>query len=103
MTRRVTISVPDDVADQLDAIPPRQVSAYVAETLRRRRASDEMRAALAAAGHREFDYEPAESARRLAARAVSPAAREAAVIRLAESTGRPVDEVRADLDRRAAG
>jgi len=103
MTRRVTISVPDDVADQLEAIPPRQVSAYVAEALRRRRASDEMRAALAAAGHRDFAYEPAESARRLAGLSVSPAAREAAVVRLAEAMGRPVDDVRAELDRRAAG
>ena len=36
MTRRVTISVRDDVAEQLDALPARQVSAYVTEALRRR-------------------------------------------------------------------
>jgi predicted CoA-binding protein len=102
MSRRVTISVPDDVADQLDAIPARQVSAYVTEALRRRRASEDMRAALAAAGHREFPYNPEGAARRLADRQVSREVREAAIARLAESLGRPVDDVRAELDRQAS-
>lgn len=102
MSRRVTISVPDDVADQLDAIPARQVSAYVTEALRRRRVSDDMRAALTAAGHREYPYDPEGAARRLAERRVSLEVREAAIARFAESIGRPVDEVRAELDRRAA-
>jgi predicted transcriptional regulator len=101
MSRRVTISVPDDVAEQLDALPARQVSAYVSEALRRRRASDDMRAALAAAGHRESPYDPAGAARRLAERRISPEVREAAIQRLAEATNRTVDEVRAELDRRA--
>ncbi|GII24442.1 hypothetical protein Pme01_40390 [Planosporangium mesophilum] len=97
----MTISVPDDVADQLEAIPARQVSAYVTDALRRRRASDDIRAALFAAGHRDYDYDPEGAARRLANGRVSSEVREAAIARLAESTGRSVDDVRADLDRQA--
>jgi hypothetical protein len=63
-------------------------------------ASDDMRAALAAAGHREFPYDPAGAARRLAERRISPEVREAAIRRLAEGTNRPMDEIRAELDRR---
>jgi hypothetical protein len=99
MTRRLTISVPDDVAEQLDGIPPRQVSHYVTEALRRRRASDDMRAALLASGHREFAYDPVGAARRLSRARISPDAREGAVARLATLLERPVDEVRAELDR----
>ncbi|MEV0428497.1 hypothetical protein [Micromonospora sp. NPDC050495] len=102
MSRRVTISVPDDVAEQLDALPARQVSAYVTEALRRRRISDAMRAALRAAGHGEFPYDPVRSAQRLAAHQVSLEAREAAIARTAELLGRPADELRAELDRRSA-
>jgi hypothetical protein len=102
MSRRVTISVPDDVAEQLDAIPARQVSAYVTEALRRRRVSDDMRAALSAAGHRDYPYDPEGAAHRLARRRISPQAREAAIARLAETIGRPVDEVRSEVDRNAA-
>ena len=101
MSRRVTISIPDDVAAQLDELPPRQVSAYVVEALRRRRASDDVRTALRAAGHGEFPYEPEASAERLAATRVDPAVREAAIARLAESMRRPVDEMRTQLDARA--
>jgi hypothetical protein len=101
MSRRVTISVPDDVAEQLDALPARQVSAYVTEALRRRRTSDDMRAAVSAAGHPEYPYDPQGATERLAARRISPEVREAAIARLAESVGRPVDEVRAELDRQA--
>ena len=103
MSRRVTVSVPDDVAAQLDELPPRQVSAYVTEALRRRKASDDVRAALRSAGHGEFPYDPVVAARQLAAARVDPAVREAAIARLAESMGRPVDDVRAQLDARAAG
>lgn len=102
MSRRVTISVPDDVAEQLAALPARQVSAYVTEALRRRRVSDDMRAALRAAGHGEFPYDPIAAAQRLAAHQVTPAAREAAIARIAELLGRPADELRAELDRRSA-
>jgi hypothetical protein len=101
MTRRVTISVPDDVADQLEAIPARQVSAYVAEALRRRRASDEMRSILAAAGHRDYPYDPEGAARRLAAGRVDPQVREAAIAKLAKAAGVSVEVFRAELDSRA--
>lgn len=97
----MTISVPDDVAEQLAAIPARQVSAYVTEALRRRRASDDMRATLSAAGHRDYPYDPDGAARRLATRQVSAEIREAAIARLATSIGQPVDDLRVELDRRA--
>jgi hypothetical protein len=61
MTTRVTVSLPDDVAEQLADLPPRQVSAYVADALRRRAAADSLRAALRAAGHGDFDDDPAAS------------------------------------------
>ncbi|MEV6373603.1 hypothetical protein [Micromonospora musae] len=102
MSRRVTISVPDDVAEQLEALPARQVSAYVTEALRRRRISDDMRAALRAAGHGDFPYDPVGAAQRLAAHQVSPEARDAAIARVAELLGRSADELRAELDRRSA-
>jgi hypothetical protein len=101
MSRRLTISVPDDVAEQLDGIPPRQVSAYVTEALRRRRTSDQMRAALAMAGHVEYPYDPEGAMQRLSAGRVDAAVRDAALARFAHGIRRPVDEVRAELDRRA--
>lgn len=97
MSQRVTISVPDDVAAQLAAIPSRQVSAYVSEALRRRRASDEIRAALSVAGHRDFPYEPDGSARRLAAQRVPAEVRDSAITRLTGTTGHTANEIRAEL------
>ncbi|WP_341715820.1 hypothetical protein QQG74_17395 [Micromonospora sp. FIMYZ51] len=102
MSRRVTISVPDDVAEQLDALPARQVSAYVTEALRRRRVSDDMRAALRAAGHGEFPYDPAGAAQRLAAHQVTPEVREAAVARVAGLLGRSAEELRSELNDASA-
>ncbi|MDW5326163.1 hypothetical protein [Plantactinospora sp. KLBMP9567] len=61
-----------------------------------------MRAALRAAGHREYPYDLKRTAGRLAVPQVSPEVREAAIVRVAQLLERPVDEVRADLDRRAA-
>ncbi|MEU8405635.1 hypothetical protein AB0C19_05485 [Micromonospora sp. NPDC048842] len=98
----MTISVPDDVAEQLDALPARQVSAYVTEALRRRRKSDDMRVALRAAGHGEYPYDPEGAVRRLASRQVTPEMREAAIARVAELLERPVDDVRAGFDRPSA-
>jgi hypothetical protein len=102
MTRRITISVPDDVAEQLQGIPARQVSAYVTEALRRRRVSDDMRSALSAAGHRDYPYDPEGAARRLSARRITADVREAAIVRFADAIDRPVDEVRAALTRDVA-
>lgn len=67
MTKRVTVSLPDELADLLAALPDRKVSPYVAEALHRRKAVDDMRAALRAAGHGEFDYDRDGANRRLAA------------------------------------
>jgi hypothetical protein len=99
MTRRVTVSLPDDVAEQLEGIPARQVSQYVTDALRRRRVSDDMRTALSAAGHREFPYDPLGAARRLAGTRVRARSRDAAIARLADLLGRSADDVRAELDR----
>ena len=101
MTRRVTVSLPDDVAEHLDAIPARQVSAYVSEAVRRRRASDDMRAVLASAGHRDFPYDLVGSAHRVAAGRIPDATREKALKRLSATLGRPLDDVRREFDRAA--
>jgi hypothetical protein len=60
-----------------------------------------MRAALTDAGHREYPYDPEGAARRLAAARISPDVRDAAIARFAKGIGRPVDDVRAEMDRRA--
>ena len=100
MTRRVTISVPDDVADHLDAIPSRQVSAYVTEALRRRQASDDLRLALRAAGHRQYPHDPHGALERMSSGRVSQATRESALTRFAGLIGQPHDVLRAEFDLR---
>lgn len=102
MTRRVTISVPDDIADQLDGLPARQVSAYVTDAIRRRHSTDELRAALKAAGHKDHQPDPAAAARWQDAGRVDPTVREAAIVALAKSMWCPVDEMRATIDARSA-
>ncbi|WP_412542931.1 hypothetical protein R8Z50_10755 [Longispora sp. K20-0274] len=101
MTRRITISVPDDVGAQLDAVPERQVSAYVTAALRARRNSDELRLALTVAGHRDFPYDPAGAASRIAETRISAAEREAAASDLAARLGLSGDDLRAALDAAA--
>ena len=101
MTRRVTISVPDDVADQLAALPPRQVSAYVAEALRRRHGTEGMREALRAAGHPEYPHDPEGDVVRAAEGLVSPEVRERSIARVAEMLGVPIDQLRDHLNERA--
>ena len=103
MSRRVTISVPDDVAEQLDALPARSVSGYVTDALRRRKAADDMRAALQRAGHREYSPDPERAAQRRRAAQVDPAVREAAIANLAASMGQPADDLRGTFDARATG
>ena len=100
MPRRVTISVPDDVADHLDGIPSRQVSAYVTEALSQRQASDDLRLALRAAGHREYPHDPTGALERLSVGRVSPATRETALAQFATLAGQPLDVVRAEFDVR---
>ena len=57
----------------------------MSEALRRRRAAADPRAALTAAGHRDYPYDPARAAERLAASRITPEAREVAVARVTES------------------
>lgn len=61
-----------------------------------------MRATLAAAGYREFPYEPKAAAKRLQERRITPETQIRAIIRLAEMTGRPVAQVFAEFNRRVA-
>ncbi|HTJ39475.1 MAG TPA: hypothetical protein VL738_40120 [Dactylosporangium sp.] len=58
-TVRFTVSLPEDVAAPLKDLPPGQVSAYVAETLRRRQLVERMQDALTRAGHRQYEPDPA--------------------------------------------
>lgn len=102
MTRRLTISLPDDLAAELDGLPVGQVSGFVAEALRRRRISDSARAALSAAGHPEFPFDPAGAQQRLAVGPVDEQTRDAAVTRLAALSGRDRDTICEQLGRSAA-
>lgn len=102
MTTRQTISFPDDVAMAMADVPSGQVSAYVTEAVRRRIRSDEARAALRAAGHRDFPFDPVASAGRLAGAAVPADVRRAALGRLAAAVGGDPDELAARLGRTAA-
>ena len=101
MTRRLTISLPDDVVTELDQLPAGQVSGFVAEALRRRQISDSARAALHAAGHGDFPFDPAGAAQRLAVGRVDPQIRESAIARVAALTGQDRDAVNEQLDRSA--
>ena len=100
MTRfpKPDVAVALHVGNQL---PAGQVSGYVAEAPRRRRTSDSARAALGAAGHRDFPFDPAGAAQRLAAGRVDPQTRDAAIARVAALTGQDRDAVSQQLDRSA--
>lgn len=50
MTKKIAISVPDDVAERLSADDIDNVSAYITEAVRRRMRSEELRAALISQG-----------------------------------------------------
>jgi hypothetical protein len=102
MTKRLTVSLPDDLAAELERLPAGQVSGFVAEALRRRRLSDAARAALAAAGHRDFPFDPVGAHQRLAAGRVDTQTRDAAVARVAGLTGTDPDVVDEILSRSAA-
>jgi hypothetical protein len=101
MTRRLTISLPDDIVTELDELPAGQVSGFVAEALRRRRVSDAARAALGAAGHRDYPFDPAGAAQRLAVGRVAPSARTAAITQVAALTGQDPEIMARQLDRSA--
>jgi len=90
MTRKITISVPDDVAEQLDREP--NASAYLTEAARRRMAADRTRQILVDAGFAITDEGLArERARIDALRAsVTPELRRAAEeLRARIASGRP--------------
>ena len=61
-TVRFTVSLPEDVAGPLKDLPAGQVSAYVAEALRRRQLLERMQDALTGAGHRTFTPDQVEAA-----------------------------------------
>lgn len=102
MTRRVTISLPDDVAEVLDTLKPRQVSAYVTEAIRRRYVSESTRALLKRSGFTDlpaYDPETAVAKAEAASAAITPEVRDAAYRRYAEASGESLDEVRAMFER----
>ncbi|GAA1822013.1 hypothetical protein GCM10009682_47800 [Luedemannella flava] len=53
MTRRISISLPDDVAAELDNVD--NASAYIAEAIRQRRRRDSVRRVVAEAGYEITD------------------------------------------------
>jgi hypothetical protein len=59
MTKKIAVSLPDDIAEQLKGKP--NVSAYVAEALRRRLDGDEIRRRLAAVGRPITDEQVADA------------------------------------------
>lgn len=63
MTRKIAISLPDDVAQRLDREP--NVSAFIAETIRRRMVGERVREALARAGRAVSDEDLACAAAEL--------------------------------------
>ncbi|GLZ79758.1 hypothetical protein Afil01_45650 [Actinorhabdospora filicis] len=102
MTKRVTISVPDDVADVLEALPPAEATAHLTGAVRRLCAAGTMRASLADSGVR--DESTITLAMALADAAamraeIHPALLEAAHLRLAELLGLPVEDVREAVRR----
>ena len=65
MTRKLSITLPDDVAEHLDNVP--NASAYIAEAIRRRRRSERTRAMLASHGVEVTDEGIAAAGARLRA------------------------------------
>ncbi|HEY1180634.1 MAG TPA: hypothetical protein VGF17_31135 [Phytomonospora sp.] len=93
------------MAARLDALPPRQVSAYVAETIRSRAAADDMRALLAKVGMKNIPpYDPVGAAAKVAeARAkITDDMLESAYAQCAGMTGRDIADVRAEFEARRA-
>jgi post-segregation antitoxin (ccd killing protein) len=90
MTRKIAISVPDDVAERLDREP--NVSAFITETVRRRMVSDRVRESLVRAGLSVSDEGVARAAAELDnlhAGITAELRRQAAEVRAQISRGRP--------------
>ncbi|MFI5907507.1 hypothetical protein [Dactylosporangium sp. NPDC051541] len=81
-TFRFTVSLPEDVAGPLRDLPPGQVSAYVADALRRRQLVERMQDTLSRAGHRRFTADPAKAAALREELQVSTDVRDEALARL---------------------
>jgi hypothetical protein len=97
MSKRVTVSLPDELGETLQSLAPGQRSARVAEALRRLDASDEVRALLRASGFPNFPADPAGAHHRAAAAAVTDDAYQAAVERIAALTGRTPQDIAAQI------
>jgi hypothetical protein len=63
MTKKITVSLPDDVAERLESEP--NVSAFVADAVRRRMGAEQMRRALQDLGFNITDEGLAEARREL--------------------------------------
>jgi len=90
MTRKIAISIPDDVAARLDREP--NISAFITESLRIRMAAESVRNAMAAAGFELTDEGRARAANDLDTlnASVSPELRSQAVaLRARIKGGRP--------------
>jgi hypothetical protein len=87
MTKKIAISVPDDVADQLSTVG--NVSAYITEAVRRRMRVDQTRAALLKLGFDITDDGVARMRHRVAALEArsTPQERAAAWDRIIERAG----------------
>ncbi len=73
MTKRITISVPDDVAERLEAAGPRQASSYVSQAVRQAAEREKTEQALEELFERFGRPSPAEldHARRLTDQAIA--------------------------------
>ncbi|MEU5938606.1 hypothetical protein ABZ807_05360 [Micromonospora sp. NPDC047548] len=86
MTKKIAISVPDDVAERLAEEP--NVSAFVTESIRRRMAGESTRRALEQVGFKITDEALEEAGRKLdqAHRAITPELRAKAAALLSEAS-----------------
>jgi hypothetical protein len=100
--KKLSISVPPDVAVGMEHLGAGEVSPYVTDALRRKQAGDGMRTVLAAAGFPDYPVDPEAAALRAAAAQVPDEVRARAVERLAAVTGQPVEAVLARLGASAS-
>ena len=103
--RKLSISIPRDVAARMDHLGAGEVSPYVTEALRRMQAGDDTRETLSAAGFPEYPVDVRAAAVRATAAHISPEMRTRALSRAAALTGHPVEDLTslADASAPAAG
>jgi hypothetical protein len=95
--RKLSISIPSDVAAGMEHLPAGEVSSYVTDALRRKQAGDAMRRTLAAAGFPDYPVDPEAATSRAVAAHVPDSVRDQAVARLAAATGQDADSLRERL------